>query len=89
MSRRDLEAGRVVESIRRGRWKLYDGALFDLRRDPRETADVSARHPEVVEALRGQLAELTAARDVEGEAVELDDETRKRLEALGYLGRGE
>jgi arylsulfatase A-like enzyme len=44
------------------RWKLVNGReLYDLRADPGESADVSARHPEVVKPLRGAYDEWFAS----------------------------
>jgi arylsulfatase B len=37
------------------RWKLKEGALFDLLADPGETTDVAARHPDVVASLQRRL----------------------------------
>jgi len=62
-------------------------ALYDLRNDPDEQQDVAAQHPEIVEALRAQLANM-----IEGSTTELHDisetdraEIERRLGALGYL----
>lgn len=62
--------------------------LFDLRRDPREQRDVSARHPELVELLEQRLQTLSAGlAGLDEEVPEgLPEDLRKRLEALGYLG---
>lgn len=61
--------------------------LFDLGRDPEETVDVSARDPEAVELLHRRLDEIWASLGTaeEGGEVELDEETRRQLEALGYI----
>lgn len=55
-------------ALRRGRWKLVCDPidrlgepnvetvlLFDLHSDPEETKDLSAEHPDLVDALRGEL----------------------------------
>jgi arylsulfatase A-like enzyme len=62
--------------------------LFDLRRDPEEYHDVSARHPELVQLLEERLAALGAGLSGLQEEVpeDLTPELRKQLEALGYLG---
>lgn len=83
---------RDLVAVRDDRWKLTRGsdgseALFDLHTDPREQHDLSAREPEVVEALARELARWTRAvrapsdkHPPEGDlaAVEL------RLRELGY-----
>ena len=55
---------RQQRAVRSGRWKLMvDGAqllLFDLRADPGERSDLSARHPDVVARLRRMLVEWEA-----------------------------
>jgi arylsulfatase A len=50
--------GLNLEAVRAGSWKLRlaEGPLYDLEHDISESADVAARHPEVVRRLR-QLAE--------------------------------
>lgn len=63
--------------------------LYDLGRDPEEQHNL-AKNPKVdleswVERLEARWAELNALEDDDDGAAELDPETRKRLEALGYL----
>ena len=62
--------------------------LFDLRRDPGETADLAAselRQKEVLDrALDEMLARLGSAKAAAPQTV--DAETAERLEALGYIG---
>ena len=78
-------------------WKLiaYLGneppRLFDLEADPGEQTDLSEEQPErtaeMLERLRRKLpATTTSAR---GRAVQLDEELRLELEALGYLEDGD
>lgn len=77
-----------------GRWKLVhfpDGEesdrLFGLVGDPREQRDLADRRPRRVEKLLRRLVEewagLRPLPSAEGRAI--DEETRRRLEALGYL----
>jgi hypothetical protein len=68
----DLESGKVE--------------LFDLSTDPDERTDLSDSRPEEVETLR-RLVEGFGAERVreEREPLELTDEERARLKALGYL----
>jgi arylsulfatase A-like enzyme len=77
-----------------GDWKYLesgkgDRLLFDLARDPGETADVAAANPEVAERLRstldGWLASLPPPPPVTGAGALVDEQTRRALESLGYL----
>ncbi|HSL17811.1 MAG TPA: sulfatase-like hydrolase/transferase [Methylomirabilota bacterium] len=70
--------------------------LFDIVADPMETDDLAARHPEIVAELRTRyeefarsLADRTASPG-DGEPGptaphQIDEETRRQLEALGYV----
>ena len=51
-----------LQAVRSGKWKLFrnSGELFDLGSDIGETTDVSAAHPEVVDALSKHLDEALA-----------------------------
>jgi len=76
--------------VARGKWKYVHKvapALYDLEQDPGETRNLAAEHPEVVARLAAELAALIASgRDGRTEAeAAVDDETRARLEALGYV----
>lgn len=77
------------EALRGPRWKLFDTRLYDLQRDPGESRNVAGRHPEIVRELSAALERLTAADPdapgAEADRIDLDAETRERLEALGYL----
>lgn len=81
-----------------GRWRLLwreneAKRLYDVRADPGELHDVSKAHPDVVERLERAYAEyerslrpLGAGTGAEsGVETELDEESSKRLEALGYV----
>lgn len=80
-------------ALRRGPWKLitYQGRplaeLYDLANDPDELRDLGRERPEQVRAketlLAERWAELGEVRD--NEDMRIDDETRKNLEALGYV----
>ena len=75
--------GRFKSSHRR-----EDGAvlLFDLARDPGETRDVAAAHPEVVARHRARIEELSERLSARRAVVErLTEDDRERLRALGYL----
>ncbi|MDH3211476.1 MAG: sulfatase-like hydrolase/transferase [Myxococcales bacterium] len=79
----------VVQAVRRGRYKLHRDRLtgkvelYDLETDPGEQADVSDRHPEVVEELLAALHGRGSGAP-EGERVELSSEAIEQLKALGY-----
>jgi len=82
-------------SVRSRSFKLResnDGVeLYDLRRDPGESQDVSDRHATELERLRAILhplreSEDTALRSVEGgPEVAVDAETERWLRAMGYV----
>lgn len=85
VSQRDLRDS-TPTSIRTSRWKLYDGALYDLATDPGERFDVSAQYPLVKASLDTNLAlirSLSALPDAE--RVELTEDLRQQLRAMGYI----
>jgi len=81
-----------LRAIQDERFKLIRAPrreLYDLERDPLETADLAASDPRRVETLERALEEMIHASGGGGtpkgpEAV--DSETAERLEALGYIG---
>jgi arylsulfatase A-like enzyme len=82
----------LYQTYRRGAFKSTFArdagrmALFDLERDPGETRDVAAEHPEQVAAHRARIAELTRALGTrQGEDAALAPADAERLRALGYL----
>lgn len=87
--------GPPQRGIRVGRWKLIShpttpgraAELYDLATDPAERRDLAGRHPRAVRELEARLArQLADLRPVaESAAVAADEETRRRLRALGYL----
>ena len=84
-------------AVQTGRFKLISSkvpareVLYDLERDPRETRDVSAEHPEALARHRELLEAYRSAGGVpstparEAVPAPLDEATRRKLEALGYL----
>jgi arylsulfatase A-like enzyme len=63
--------------------------LYDLDADPREERNLYSDRPDVVERLAIALHELLTARPdpvPESELDPLDDDLRRQLKALGYLG---
>ena len=73
------------QSIRAGRWKLSNGFLRDLRRDPSETLHFGLNRPDLLRELQRVLDEVAEGPKHTAEELELDPETEERLEALGYL----
>ena len=81
-----------LQAIQDERFKLIRAPrreLYDLERDPLETADLAVSDPRRVETLERALEEMITASGGGGtpkvpEAV--DSETAERLEALGYIG---
>ena len=61
-------------------------ALFDLSSDPHEQDDLAMKRAETAEAMLERLKALDDAFERRASGVELDDETRSKLRALGYLG---
>ena len=63
-------------------------ALFDLTADPNETADVTAAHPLLATALRGELSLFASEELVKpsGPGFKPDAELQKELRELGYAG---
>jgi arylsulfatase A-like enzyme len=60
--------------------------LYNVVDDPRELEDLSDTHPEILERLRRDLAaRLAAMATSESVDVELSDEDRAHLRALGYI----
>ena len=49
-------------SIRQGAFKLVGEALFNIERDPSESRDIAAEHPEVYQTLLQRIQELEAER---------------------------
>ena len=74
------------------RWKYIETKrpeLYDLKKDPGERDNLIEADPQVAQHMRDTLAEMTARLALGGETVELtdlDEESRRRLESLGYVG---
>jgi arylsulfatase A-like enzyme len=74
------------EGLRTADWKLIEGRLYDLRADPLEQRNVAASHPDVVNDLTAQMhALLRQYPRPNTQAIAPDEETAKKLKALGYL----
>lgn len=84
-------------AVRAGDWKLIRNPggreeLYNLRKDPRESVDLSQQQPERTAALRALIADHAArsadrGRGIKSERAPLDPTVIERLRALGYLGR--
>jgi arylsulfatase A-like enzyme len=78
--------------VRDQNWKLLmvpkpngpEYRLYDLRRDPRETTDVYARHPQEAAVLLQRLQPLLAADSNAQNEPQLTDRQKEHLRALGY-----
>lgn len=77
--------------VREGRFKYIDGPeegtreLFDLEDDPRERRNLLDAQPEAAAALAARVGDWRAGRSgAEPPRLQITDEERERLEALGY-----
>ncbi|MGE4606735.1 MAG: sulfatase [Myxococcota bacterium] len=76
--------------VRSGRWKLIrnnranDLRLYDLDTDPRETDNLVGSEPRIVKELAALLAAQRARPRPRIEAFDIDDESARQLDALGY-----
>jgi arylsulfatase A-like enzyme/Flp pilus assembly protein TadD len=61
--------------------------LFDLQRDPNESASIAAERPQVRQAMRSALEGLIAQSTIDAPSA-VTDEDKQRLAALGYVGGG-
>lgn len=93
-----------ITTVRRGPWKLHDipnpldqrmmqnapRELYDLASDPRETRNVAAENPAIVESLQASLNQWRsswwreATRPRAGRATDGDAALRRNLKNLGY-----
>ena len=78
-----------LAGIRRGWWKFLMGEggeeeLYDLDGDPGEVTNLVSAMPGRADSLREELSRWIAS-DREARPPVLDDESREKLRALGYL----
>jgi arylsulfatase len=80
-----------VVSVRSDRWKCIANRdrreLYDLKADPMESMNVAEAHPEVVKSMEGILEDHIRTHQtdrVEETEVDVGEETKRRLKALGY-----
>jgi len=79
-----------LAALRRGNLKLISGPsaeLFDLQRDPRETANVLTNERRAFRDLTGRLDALRATAVASTQAT-VDEETKAKLASLGYIAPG-
>jgi arylsulfatase A-like enzyme len=86
------EYDRSLRALRTEEWKLIRGSdgsrrLYHVASDPEESEDVADENPDVVSRLEGELDEwLDSFKHAEHTGdVSMREETRERLEDLGYL----
>jgi arylsulfatase A-like enzyme len=80
----DVSDSRWDEIPEAAREELRREELFDLQAKTPGAGDVATAHPDVVASLRRLLDAHIAEEGGDSPRVELDDETRVRLESLGY-----
>ncbi len=90
-------SGKQYDSLRKGDRKLIRAIggtswLYDLASDPGETTDLAARDPETTAAMIGEIERIRSLfleskleREKDEESEILDETTRDRLKALGYI----
>ena len=78
-------------AIRNQTWKYVEAPepeLYDLSNDPGETTNLLPERPSRADSLRTVLRSMVAeftSHSLEPGTVNLEEDTRKALEALGYL----
>ncbi len=84
-ARVSVEAGgwKLIQRFEHGR--LTRPRLYHVAEDPGETRELATRLPIRTGYLASLIRGKLAGRQAEAETAEIDDKTRKALEALGYL----
>jgi hypothetical protein len=61
--------------------------LYNLIDDKNETQNLVLRHPEIVKKLKEELDQIESRlrRSGEVKSVEMDEQTKEQLKALGYM----
>jgi Flp pilus assembly protein TadD len=82
-----------LRALYEGPWKYIHGPrpeLYDIRADPKELSNLVPTRPEVAARMRDTLADFLKRNSPPGggRMVPVDEETRGRLEALGYISAG-
>jgi choline-sulfatase len=71
-------------------WKYIESTrpeLYDLEKDPGEIVNLLETERPRAGALRAELKRLASAQAPKRESAAIDEQSRRRLESLGYLGR--
>lgn len=83
---------RALRAIRTGRHKFIQASdgrdeLYDIEADPGESHNLVAQQPDVVDDLRRRLEDwvATVQRPVAGREADMQADTRRVLEGLGYI----
>jgi choline-sulfatase len=77
--------------LRSGRWLFIEAPrpeLYDVTTDPLERNNLAASQPLELDTLRAQLRGLNAGGVLPAASTQMDAETARKLQALGYLGAG-
>jgi choline-sulfatase len=82
-----------LRGVRTDKWAFISAPkpeLYDLESDPGETNNIVDRHPEVEAVLQAKMWALSGLSSGHEELVPsaLDDQTRRQLNALGYVSAG-
>jgi RecJ-like exonuclease len=73
-------------AVRTPEWKLYDGHLYNLTRDRRETEDVALQNADEARRLRNRLQAVLASRRRPAKRTAAPDAALlERLRSLGYV----
>ncbi|MFN7972498.1 MAG: sulfatase [Acidobacteriota bacterium] len=83
-----------LRGVREGNWKLIEDTsgsrpsmLFDIAADPAELHDLAAGNPDTVSRMEAMIDRWNREQPHrEAPPVNVDEETKKRLEAIGYIG---
>ncbi|MCH9008006.1 sulfatase-like hydrolase/transferase [candidate division KSB1 bacterium] len=59
--------------------------LYDIQNDPGETSNLAEQYPEIARDLRAQILQWVSTNKKTHEEIELTEEAKERLRALGYI----
>jgi arylsulfatase A-like enzyme len=85
-SSRDVVEPHASVALRTPEWKFYDGRLYDLARDKKETEDVAPQRGAVARRMRERVMAVVAGGPSPAKRpVRPGDELLERLRSLGYV----